>query len=89
MIYDKDPFRHRPRESTARKLRHERCVWAARKMTEWPSENGQTAKIRPLHSSGRNEVPLAAESKYHFLGFGTYLGNVGVIASICFEDIHA
>ena len=37
MIYDEDPLRRRPRESTARRLRHERCVWMARETTKWPS----------------------------------------------------
>jgi hypothetical protein len=47
-------------------------------MTEWPSEHGQTAKIRPSDGCGGNAVPLAAEWKYHFHGFGTHLGNVGL-----------
>ena len=38
MICDEDPLRRRPRESTARRKRQERCVWMARKMTEWPSQ---------------------------------------------------
>ena len=40
MICDEDPLRRRPRESTARRKRQERCVWMARKMTEWPSKRG-------------------------------------------------
>ena len=31
MICDEDPLRRRPRESTARRKRQERCVWMARK----------------------------------------------------------
>ncbi len=30
MICDEDPLRRRPRESTARRKRHERCVWMAK-----------------------------------------------------------
>ncbi len=37
MNCDEDPLRRRPRESTARRNRHERCVWMARKMNGLPS----------------------------------------------------
>ena len=47
MICDEDPLRCRPRESTARRKRQERCVWMARKMTEWPSKRGPITKIMP------------------------------------------
>ena len=64
MIYDEDPFRRRPRESTARRKRHERCVWMARKMTEWPSKRGPITKIRPSDGCGKDAVTLAVERWY-------------------------
>ena len=33
-------------------------TWMRRKMIEWPSEHGQTAKIRPSDGRGGNEVAL-------------------------------
>ena len=78
MIYDEDPFRRRPRESTARRKRQEGCVWMARKMTEWPSKRGPITKIRPSDGCGRDAVLLAVERWYDFPEFGGYLGNVGL-----------
>jgi len=34
MIVDEDPFQPMPRESTATRKRHEKCVWMVRKMTK-------------------------------------------------------
>jgi len=44
MIYDEDPFRRRPRKSTARRKRQERCVWMTTDLAEWASEHGQIIK---------------------------------------------
>ena len=59
MICDEDPLRRRPRESTARRKRQERCVWMARKMTEWPSKRGPITKIMPSDGCIGDTVPLA------------------------------
>jgi hypothetical protein len=44
---DEDPLRRKPREPTARRKRHERYVWMARKMTEWPAKRRAITKIMP------------------------------------------
>ena len=46
MIYDEDPFRRRPRKSTARWKRQEKCVWMATKMVKWASNDDQIIKSR-------------------------------------------
>ena len=73
------PLRHRPRESTARRKRQERCVWMARKMTEWPSKRGPITKIMPSDGCIGDTVPLAVGKWYDFHEFGWYMGNVGLI----------
>ena len=78
MICDEDPLRRRPRESTARRKRQERCVWMARKMTEWPSKRGPITKIMPSDGCIGDTVPLAVGKWYDFHEFGWYMGNVGV-----------
>jgi len=45
MISDEDRFRHRPRESTARQKRWEKCVWMVENWAEWASGYGQFTKI--------------------------------------------
>ncbi len=77
MICDEDPLRRRPRESTARRKRQERCVWMARKMTEWPSKRGPITKIMPSDGCIGDTVPLAVGKWYEFHEFGWYMGNVG------------
>ena len=77
MICDEDPLRRRPRESTARRKRQERCVWMARKMTEWPSKRGPITKIMPSDGCIGDTVPLAVEKWYDFHKLGWYMGNVG------------
>ncbi len=77
MNCDEDPLRLRPRESTARRMRHERCVWMARKMTEWPSKRWPIAKIMPSDGCKWDTVPLAVGRWYNFHEFGCHLGNVG------------
>ena len=77
MICDEDPLRRRPRESTARRKRQERCVWMARKMTEWPSKRGPITKIMPSDGCIGDTVPLAVGKWYDFHEFGWYMGNVG------------
>ena len=62
MICDEDPLRRRPRESTARRKRQERCVWMARKMTEWPSKRGPITKIMPSDGCIGDTVPWRWES---------------------------
>ena len=79
MICDEDPLRLRPRESTARRKRQERCVWMARKMTEWPSKRGPITKIMPSDGCIGDTVPLAVGKWYDFHEFGWYMGNVGLI----------
>ena len=78
MICDEDPLRRRPRESTARRKRQERCVWMARKMTEWPSKRGPITKIMPSDGCIGDTVPLAVGKWYEFHEFGWYMGNVGL-----------
>ena len=68
MICDEDPLRRRPRESTARRKRQERCVWMARKMTEWPSKRGPITKIMPSDGCIGDTVPLAVGKWYDFRG---------------------
>ena len=75
MIYDEDPLRRRPRESTARRKRHERHVWMARNMTEWPSKCSPITKIMQSDGSKRDTVPVALGRGYNFYEFGCYLGN--------------
>ena len=77
MICDEDPLRRRPRESTARRKRQERCVWMARKMTEWPSKRGPITKIMPSDGCIGDTVPLAVGKWYEFHEFGWHMGNVG------------
>ncbi len=44
MIYDEDPFRRRPRKSTARRKRQEKCVWMTENTGELPSGHRKTEK---------------------------------------------
>jgi hypothetical protein len=64
MICDEDPLRRRPRESTARRLRHERCVWMARETTKWPSTPWPITKIMPSDGCKGGTVPLAMGQWY-------------------------
>ena len=57
----------------------ERCVWMARKMTEWPSKRGPITKIMPSDGCIGDTVPLAVGKWYDFHEFGWYMGNVGHI----------
>ena len=81
MIYDEDPLRRRPRESTARRLRHERCVWMARETTKWPSTRWPITKIMSSDGCNGNRVPLEMGPWYYFREFGCHLGNVGLAVS--------
>ena len=78
MNCDEDPLRRRPRESTARRMRHEGCVWMARKMNEWPSKRGPITKIMPSDGCKGDTVPLVVGRWYNFHEFGCHLGNVGL-----------
>ncbi len=66
-----------PRESTATRKRQERCVWMARKMTDWPSNRRPLTTIRPSDGCKWDGVPLAVDQWYDFPEFGCHLGNVG------------
>ena len=66
MIYDEDPLRRRPRESTARRLRHERCVWMARETTKWPATRWPITKIMSSDGCNGNRVPLEMGQWYDF-----------------------
>ncbi len=77
MIYDEDPFRRRLGKSTARRERREKCVWMARKMTEWPSKRRPITKIVPSDGGKGDTVPLAVGQLYNVHEFGCHLGNVG------------
>ena len=55
----------------------ERCVWMARKMTEWPSKRGPITKIMPSDGCIGDTVPLAVGKWYEFHEFGWHMGNVG------------
>ena len=77
MIYDEDPLRRRPRESTARRKRHERCVWMVAKLTEWSSKCGPITKIIQSDGCKRDTVPVAVGQWHNFYEFGYNLGNVG------------
>ena len=79
MICDQDPFRRRPGKSTARRKRHERCVWMMRKLAEWSSGHDQTTKIRPSDGCKGDAVLMAGERWYDSPEFGGYLGNVGLV----------
>ena len=78
MNCDEDPLRSRPRESTARSKRQERCVWMARKMTELPSKRGPTTKIMPSDGCNGDTVPLAVGLWYNFHEVGWHLGILGL-----------
>ena len=82
MICDEDPLRRRPRESTARRLRHERCVWMARETTKWPSTRWPITKIMSSDGCNGNRVPLEMGPWYDSREFGCHLGNVGYGATV-------
>ena len=86
MIYDEDPLRRRPRESTARRLRHERCVWMARETTKWPSTRWPITKIMSSDGCNGNRVPLEMGPWYDFREFGCHLGNVGSNAFLLIHE---
>ena len=51
-----------------------------RKLAEWASGHGQTAKIRPSDGYGRIRLPLEVPCWYHFHEFGGYLGDLSCIS---------
>ena len=77
MIYDEDPFRRRPRKSTARTKQQEKCVWMAENPGKWPSKRGAISKIMPSDGCKGDTAPLALGLWYDFHEFGWHLGNVG------------
>jgi len=60
------PLRCRLRQSMASRKRQERCVWMARKMTEWPSKRRPLTKIRPSDSCKGDAVPWAGGTVVRF-----------------------
>jgi len=76
MICDEDPLRRRPRQSTARRKRQERCVWITTKLAEWASEHGRITKIGLSDGCGGETIPVAVGFGYYRSGFESYLGNV-------------
>ena len=88
MIYDEDPLRRRPRESTARRLRHERCVWMARETTKWPSTRWPITKIMSSDGCDGNRVPLEMGPWYDFREIGCHLGNVGLNVAVVETDFN-
>ncbi len=77
-----DDLRRRPApaqagKSTARRKRQERCVWMARKMTEWSSKRRPLTKIRPSDGCKGDGFPLAVDQWYNFHEPGGHQGNVG------------
>ena len=79
MIYDEDPFRRRPRKSTARRKQQEKCVWMAENPGNWPSKRGAISKIMPSDGCKGDTAPLALGLWYDFHEFGWHLGNVGSV----------
>ena len=74
-----DPIRRRPRESTARRKRQERCV--CEKNDRVPSKRGPITKIMP--SDGCiGDTALAVGKWYDFHEFGWYMGDVGWFFSV-------
>ena len=82
MIYDEDPFRRRPRKSKARRKRQEKCVWMARKMTEWHSKRGPITNMMRSNGCNRGTVPVAVGQWYNFCEFGCHLGNAFTSAKL-------
>ena len=68
MIYDEDPFRRRPRKSTARRKQQEKCVWMAENPGKWPSKRGAISKIMPSDGCKGDTAPLALVYRTRFLG---------------------
>ncbi len=65
-----------PWATTARRLRHERCVWMARETTKWPSTRWPITKIMSSDGCKGNRLPWRGPW-YDFHEFGCHLGNVG------------
>ncbi len=63
MNCDQDPRRRRPRESTARRKRHEGCVWMTTKLAEWASGHRQPTKIELSGRLRRMTLPMTAQFK--------------------------
>ncbi len=76
MNYDEYLFRRRPRKSTARRKRQEKCVWMMTKLAEWASEHGRITKIGLSEGCGGETIPVAVGFGYCRSGFESYLGIV-------------
>jgi len=61
MTYDEDPFRRRPRKSTATWKWRERCVWITENWVKWASENGQITKIALSEGCGGKPIPVVVK----------------------------
>ncbi len=77
MICDQDPLRRRPGKSTAGRKQQEKCVWMARKMTEWSSWRGPITRIMLSDGGKGDTAPLALGLWYDSHEVGWHLGNVG------------
>ncbi len=76
MIYDGDPFRRRPRKSTVKSKRWERCVWMMTKVAEWASEHAQITNIGLSDGYGEKAILTAVQFGYDRHGSQGYLGNI-------------
>jgi len=61
----------------AKGKRQERCVWMARKMSEWPSKRRPLTRIGSSDGCKGDAVPLAVDQWCNFHEFGGHLENVG------------
>ena len=77
MIYGEDPFRRRPRKSTAKWKRQERCVWMTTNLAKWASNDGQIIKSGLPNGHRAKFLPSVSEFVYSWLRYEGHLGNVG------------
>ena len=80
MIYDEDPLQRRPRESTARRLRHERCVWMARETTQMAFHALADYQNHVIGWLQWEQSSHGDGAVVRFPRFGCHLGNVGLVA---------
>ena len=60
MICDEDPFRRRPRKSTARRKRQEKGVWMTENMGKLPSGHRKTEN-QAVGFQRRKNIPMAVQ----------------------------
>ncbi len=78
MIYDEDPFRRRPRKSTARQKNNGRSTSGWRKIRAMAFQARADGQNQPIGWLRKGCSSLALERWYDFPEFGSYLGNVGL-----------